>query len=238
MLCSAVLQLCMLGWAALGMLCCADRCCADLLTHAVLFCALSRSYVSSRLFRTSFWWEVGKFLLVFGIVGLMSIMAAVGQVSTCPLDPAAAALIPDAPAPGAPSGACVAWRILDRVSQIAGIACAVLWALHIGGPHRTRVRKLLGISDSRAGGDCCTCCHMGPNKGSASDCCLHFWCLCCALAQEMRTVMHYEAVKKQQQGLAPEGYEPLITRAPVVGRGMSRTPVVGVPVASQGDALV
>lgn len=211
------------------------------MTYAVLYRVLSCRYVSSRLFRTSFWREIGKFLLVFGIVGLLSIMAAVGQVSTCPMDSAAlnpdpATLNPDAPAPAVPSGACLAWCILARVAQIAGIACGVVWALHIGGPHRTRIRKLLGIADSGAGGDCCTCCHRGPDKGSANDCCLHYWCLCCALAQEMRTVMHYEAVKKQQEGLAPEGYEPLITRAPVVGGGMSR--VVGVPVATQGDALV
>jgi hypothetical protein len=195
---------------------------------------LNCRYVSSRLFRTSFWRETGKFLLVFGIVGLLSIMAAVGQVVTCPID--TTALNPDAPAPAEPSGACISWYIVARAMQIAGVACAVVWALHIGGPHRTRIRKLLGISDSGAGGDCCTCCHRGPDKGSANDCCLHYWCLCCALAQEMRTVMHYEAVKAQQEGRAPEGYEPLITRAPVVGGGMSR--VVGVPVATQGDALV
>jgi hypothetical protein len=134
-----------------------------------------------------------------------------------------------------PGKACLVLTYISVVLNYGSIGCAIAWAVLVGGPRRTELRRLLGISGSGAGGDCCTCCYSGVDKGQSSDCCLHFWCLWCALAQEMRTVMHLQAANKLPEG-PPEGYEPLITKAPTVNGGMLRT--VGVPAAGKGDMLV
>lgn len=191
-------------------------------------------WTTSKVFRTSFWKEVGKFLLIFGVVGLLNFSFGIAQVVTCPLppmdDPDAAAAAGGAPpaAPVDPTKACLVLTAITQVLRYASMGCAIAWAVYVGGPRRTQLRQRLGIADSGAGGDCCTCGHRGPGKGSSNDCCLHYWCLCCALAQEMRTVMHLQAENRLPEG-PPEGYEPLITQAPAVSGGMSR--MQGVPVA-------
>jgi hypothetical protein len=193
----------------------------------MLSCCCCR-WTTSRAFRTSFCKELGKFLLIFGIVGLLNVAFAIAQVATCPLPPDSTAAAPAGP-PAPPTKACFILTIISQLGSYLSIGCGIAWAVHIGGPRRTQLRKLLGIADRGAGGDCCTCCYSGADKGSASDCCLHYWCLCCALAQEMRTVMHLQSMNKMPEG-PPEGYAPLITQAPAFDSGMTR--VKGVPVDS------
>lgn len=192
----------------------------------MLRCALSCSWTTSRAFRTSFWKEVGKFCLVLTLVSVINMAFAIAAGATCPT--AADTMTQPDIKPPPPTKACTVLSSIQMFVNFAAIGCAIAWAVHIGGPRRTKLRKLLGIPDSGAGGDCCTCCYSGADKGSASDCCLHFWCLWCALAQEMRTVMHLQAANKLPEG-PPEGYEPLITTAPAVDRGMMR---------GKGDMLV
>jgi hypothetical protein len=181
------------------------------------------------VFHTSFWREVGKFLLFFGILGAIRFGIGIAEMATCPTDKSVDGTLPE------PGKACLALVSIYAISFYGSIGCVIAWAVFVGGPRRTQLRRLLGIPGSGAGGDCCTCCYSGMNKGQTSDCCLHFWCLWCALAQEMRTVMHLQAANKLPQG-PPEGYEPLITTAPSVDGGMVRAE--GVPAASKGDMLV
>jgi len=180
------------------------------------------------VFRTSFWKEMFKYVLVFGLIIFINVSFEGARQAACTL-PADQKDGAEAP-PMKPSATCAAMSgALDDLVLWVSVGCAVAWAVYIGGPRRTQLRRLLGIADRGAGGDCCTCCYSSPNKGSGSDCCLHYWSLCCALAQEMRTVMHLKADNKLPR-VSPEGYEPLLTKAPVFNGGMTR--VEGVPVAS------
>jgi hypothetical protein len=180
------------------------------------------------VFRTSFWKEMFKYVLLFGLIIFINVSFEGARQAACtlPADHQASTGVP----PMKPSATCAAMSgALDDVVLWVSVGCAVAWAVYIGGPRRTQLRRLLGIADRSAGGDCCACCYSSPNKGSGSDCCLHYWCLCCALAQEMRTVMHLKAEDKLPR-VSPEGYEPLLTKAPVFNGGMTR--VEGVPVAA------
>lgn len=185
----------------------------------------THSWTSSKVFRTSFWREVGKFLLVLTLVAVIggalagtdAALCPSPDITTDPASPAAAAAAAEARL----STKCVALACLLQLVRAASIGCALVWAWYIGGPRRTQMRRLLGIADSGAGGDCCTCGVAGPLKGARSDACLHFWCLWCAVAQEMRTVMHLQSVGKLPSA-PPEGYEPLIHKAPSVDGSMSR----------------
>jgi hypothetical protein len=157
------------------------------------------------VFRTSFWKELGKYLLLFGVYWLLCISFAIAKVSTCPLPPDQHSTAPHVVPPGPatpvapPSTTCTTLTVISAVMIYAGFAFAIIWAVRIGGPRRTQLRKRLGIPGFGAGGDCCTDCPIGDN-GSSSDCCLHYWCLWCALAQEMRTVMHLQALNKLPMG--------------------------------------
>ena len=195
--------------------------------NASCFSAVLLRWTTSRVFRTSFWKELGKFLLIFGTYYLLDIIFAIAKASTCALPPPVFSEDTSA-APRTP--ACITSTILSSGIIYVGFIVCLIWAACIGGPRRTQLRRHLRIAGRNAGGDCCTDWPIG-DRGSSSDCCLHYWCVCCALAQEMRTVMHLQALNKLPVG-PPEGYEPLVAQAvaPGVDGGMSR--VQKVPLAT------
>ena len=184
---------------------------------------------TSKMFHgTSFWWEVLRFVLILGVVGFVSFGWGMATVLVCP------AQIEQGPnSEAAQTQSCIAMRAVGNFINFVSLACALYWAWFVGGPRRTQLRQQLGIPDSGAGGDCCTCCGSPADKGARSDRCLHFWCLCCALAQEKRTVRYLQMAGKLPPP-PPEGYEPLIThQAPDVNVGMNRA--AGV---AKGEGLV
>jgi len=229
-------------WRSHWLACCGSCTATDIISCCTAHLApcVAYGWTTSRVFRTSFWKEAGKFLLLWGTYYLLDFALTTAKLSTCPLPPdqasaaaldAAAVATPTAGATAAPrTPACITLTILSSgMVHLAFLIC-IVWAVWIGGPRRTQLRQHLRIASRGAGGDCCTDWPIG-DRGSSSDCCLHYWCLWCALAQEMRTVMHLQALNKLPMGPA-EGYEPLVTQAvaPGVNGDMSR--VQKVPLAT------
>jgi Cys-rich protein (TIGR01571 family) len=70
----------------------------------------------------------------------------------------------------------------------ASILPTLVWALFLGGKRRREMRRALNIPRE----PCCALCN-NDSEYLNDDCCLHYWCTACALAQETRTILHEEA---------------------------------------------
>lgn len=88
----------------------------------LLCCCCYCRWTTSRAFRTSFWKELGKFLLIFGIVGLLNIAFGIAQVATCPLPPDPTAAAPAGP-PAPPTKACFILTIISQLGSYLSIGC-------------------------------------------------------------------------------------------------------------------
>lgn len=159
------------------------------------------SCTSAKLLKRRWWVEALKYMALFYIPAIVKVLLQLAVHTTCKA-------APGSPMPDDASAACFFFFTLYVAVLPLGLICLVAWAVLVGGARRTQIRRMLGIAEARAGGDCCSWMVASPGKGRWSDCCLHFWCLCCALAQEMRTVMHVEegfSLPAYQEGPA-DGY--------------------------------
>ena len=133
----------------------------------------------------SLWREVLRYVLVLLIAQATFTAIDVAVVLTCTARGAAA--VADAELVKAE---CLAsYAPLNDLARAVLLVCGLVWAILIGGPRRKELRRALGIPDNTPEGSCCRPCQV---KGVCDDdCCLHYYCLCCAVAQETRTRMEW-----------------------------------------------
>lgn len=97
--------------------------------------------------------------------------------------------------------ACLWYGKVRTLVKVGWVGCLLYWAWCVGGPRRTQLRKALGIPADDPNGACCSCFKTGQESSHInSDCCLHFWCPCCAVVQETRTVLLTEYEKAHLNG--------------------------------------
>ena len=134
----------------------------------------------------SLWREVLRYVLVLTMAAVVCNSINVAVASTCDAHAAAAA---DADAELVRAQCKARYSALSNLTTVVLVVCALVWAISIGGPRRKELRRALGIPDNTPEGSCCRPCQV---KGVCDDdCCLHYYCLCCAVAQETRTRMEW-----------------------------------------------
>lgn len=188
-------------WKAPWYQCCGNftgldwlSCCTAYFTPCVAY-----GITSAKLLKRPWWVEALKYVALFFIPALLKLLLQVGVQASCDAE---------AKDPFHGNVACSFFAVAYAAMIPLGLVCLIIWAMFVGGARRTQIRRMLRIAETRAGGDCCSCMVASPGKGRWSDCCLHFWCVCCALAQEMRTVLHVEEgapLPAYQEG-PPSGY--------------------------------
>jgi hypothetical protein len=107
------------------------------------------------------------------------------------------------------------------ILRLALFGCTVYLAMCIGGSRRRQLRQRLGIPPTDPNGQCCHMSHDNSERCN-DDCCLHYWCIPCALCQETRTVLQVQREQQQAAANTPAGY--MLLQAPLVtdAAGMTR----------------
>jgi hypothetical protein len=184
----------------------------------------------------SLWREALKYFAILGLVNCVGAILQVVADTTCTTAAQAGTTHEDKLERLAMCRAAFVPYIL--IVRLAVFVCAVYWAMCVGGPRRKQLRQELGIPPTDTNGQCCHMLHDNSERCN-DDCCLHYWCLPCALCQEARTVYHMQREQQSAAASMPAGY--MMLQAPLVvdDAGMTRTsgaaaagakPVVGLPV--------
>lgn len=181
---------------------------------------------SRKVLGKSFWLEALKYVVILGLASLVYRAVRVSEFITC--DVAASETLDNPAATESEKREATEAYLMCKFKFIgfelvllaAVLLSAVYWAVFVGGPRRRQIRETLGIPVTDTRGACCSSCH---NHGDYcnSDCCLHYWCTCCALAQETRTVLEAEREEREVRLTMPAGYTPLMA-APSSGADMER----------------
>lgn len=172
----------------------------------------ARSWNVSKVLHLSFWHEMLKYIALVLLVPWIYSMVSWIKMYNCYIRPLMAVM--QASADGSsgldPADAeqmahtCSVGTVLEEIVMVLVVICLLCWALFAGGKRRRQMREELGIPVSTEG-RCCSCCH-NSSEYCNDDCCLHFWCMPCALAQETRTILHEEAVGSMPPRLVGAGY--------------------------------
>jgi Cys-rich protein (TIGR01571 family) len=105
---------------------------------------------------------------------------------------------------------CLACLLLNYVSIPLCVVLPGVWVMRVSMKRRAVIRQRLGIDPAWT--------------SVLGDCCLHYWCMWCALAQEMRTVLH----AREEGRLPPAGdAEATWTCAPEPVDMGARKPLLG-----------
>eukprot|EP00878_Enallax_costatus_P000555 GHUV01000652.1.p1 GENE.GHUV01000652.1~~GHUV01000652.1.p1 ORF type:complete len:254 (+),score=51.82 GHUV01000652.1:239-1000(+) len=175
-------------------------------------CGAAYSWNVSKVLHLSFWRELLKFFAIIMLSAWIFDALQWAKLYQCLIKPFFMGL--DAGSQGTEldpealqqmTAACTTASILENVGALMFLVCLICWALFVGGKRRRQMREELGIPVS-AEGRCCSCCHNSGDHCN-DDCCLHFWCMPCAVAQETRTILHEEALGSMPPRLVGSGYK-------------------------------
>jgi len=155
---------------------------------------------SAKVLGNSFWREAALYACCFWILCWVLLLPAYIPIWQCTLLGSKAAV--DACADKHASTAAVFYHT-------ASIVPTLVWAMVLGGKRRREMRRALNIPADR----CCSLCH-NDSEYLNDDCCLHYWCASCALAQETRTILHQEATGQLAPHLVTV-YDPPLFDAPL-----------------------
>lgn len=181
------------------------------------------------MLRISFWRELLKCFAILMLLNYLATFLDFAQEVTCDKSVSPTATAEAQRQAAAAAASCHAvFAPITFITLSAWFACCLYWAWFVGGPRRKQLRDALGIPSTDANGACC--CHNDSDSCN-SDCCVHFWCTCCAIAQETRTILQVELEEQQKRLQNKAGYVPLI-EAPADVAGMARpvTPGKELPV--------
>lgn len=181
----------------------------------------------------SLWLEALKYVAVLGVVNCIYFILQVTADFTCAKAAEAGTTHEDSME--RVSLCHTAFAPYTVIVRLAVFLCAVYWAVCVGGPRRRQLRQELGIPPTDSNGQCCHMAHDNSERCN-DDCCLHYWCLPCALCQEARTVLAVQREQQQAAANTPAGY--MLLQAPLVtdAAGMTRTAAAAVPVRTGAAA--
>jgi hypothetical protein len=179
--------------------------------------------------RKSLWLEALKFVAIIYVVNAVGVVLSITANAACARAAEAGTTYEDRMQKLTMCRADFAPYL--RVAQLAAFVCTLYWAMFVGGPRRRQLRQKLGIPSTDPNGQCCHILHDNSERCN-DDCCLHYWCMACALCQEMRTVLHMQREQQQAAANTPAGH-PLL-QAPLVmdAAGMTRTGSASAPAAA------
>jgi hypothetical protein len=177
----------------------------------------------------SLWLETLKYVAIIGVLNFVYFILQVTSDVTCAKAAQAGATHEDKMQK---VNMCrTAFAPYFVVARLALFVCAVYWAMCVGGPRRRQLRQQLGIPPTDPNGQCCHMLHDNSERCN-DDCCLHYWCMPCALCQETRTVLQVQREQQQTAANTPAGY--MLLQAPLVtdAAAMTRTGNAAAPAAA------